>query len=41
MEDVYSPPFNIIDVIKKCEVPVYSIIEGCAASAGTLMSVVL
>lgn len=32
--------FNIIDVIKKCEVPVYSIIEGCAASAGTLMSVV-
>ena len=32
--------FNVIDVIKSCEVPIYSIIEGCAASAGTLMSVV-
>ena len=32
--------FNVIDIIKACEVPIYSIIEGCAASAGTLMSVV-
>lgn len=32
--------FNIIDVIESCTVPIYSIIEGCAASAGTLMSVV-
>lgn len=32
--------FNVIDIIKSCEVPIYSIIEGCAASAGTLMSVV-
>ena len=32
--------FNIIDVIEACSVPIYSIVEGCAASAGTLMSVV-
>lgn len=32
--------FNIIDVIQSCSVPIYSIVEGCAASAGTLMSVV-
>ena len=32
--------FNIIDTIKSCSVPIYSIIEGCAASAATLMSVV-
>ena len=32
--------FNIIDVIESCTVPIYSIVEGCAASAGTLMSVV-
>ena len=32
--------FNIIDVIESCSVPIYSIVEGCAASAGTLMSVV-
>tara|TARA_B110000483_G_scaffold218260_1_gene271430 strand:- start:1615 stop:2325 length:711 start_codon:yes stop_codon:yes gene_type:complete len=32
--------FNIIDVIESCSVPIYSIIEGCAASAGTLISVV-
>lgn len=32
--------FNIIDVIKKCKVPIYSIIEGCAASAATMISIV-
>tara|TARA_Y200000002_G_scaffold381408_1_gene395377 strand:+ start:463 stop:1161 length:699 start_codon:yes stop_codon:yes gene_type:complete len=32
--------FNIIDVIESCSVPIYSIVEGCAASAGTLMSIV-
>lgn len=32
--------FNAVDMIKSCSVPVYSIIEGCAASAGTIMSVV-
>lgn len=32
--------FNIIDVIQSCSVPIYSIVEGCAASAGTLMSIV-
>jgi ATP-dependent protease ClpP protease subunit len=32
--------FNAVDMIKACSVPVYSIIEGCAASAGTIMSVV-
>tara|TARA_B110000037_G_scaffold221973_1_gene294861 strand:- start:669 stop:1391 length:723 start_codon:yes stop_codon:yes gene_type:complete len=31
--------FNAIDMIKACSVPIHSIIEGCAASAGTLMSV--
>ena len=29
-----------LDIIKHNEVPIYSIIEGCAASAATLMSVV-
>ena len=29
-----------IDVIKACKVPVYTVIEGATASAGTLMSVV-
>ena len=32
--------FNAVDMIRACSVPVYSIIEGCAASAGTIMSVV-
>ena len=32
--------FNAIDMIRACKIPVYSIIEGCAASAGTLMSIV-
>ena len=32
--------FNAIDIIEACQVPIYSIIEGCAASAGTLISVV-
>lgn len=32
--------FNAIDVIKACRVPVYTIIEGATASAGTLISVV-
>jgi len=32
--------FSAIDVIKSCKVPVYSIIEGATASAGTLISVV-
>lgn len=31
--------FNAVDMIKACSVPIYSIIEGCAASAGTIMSV--
>lgn len=31
--------FNAVDMIKSCSVPIYSIIEGCAASAGTIMSV--
>lgn len=30
---------SIIDTIHNCDVPVYSIIEGCAASAATLISV--
>ena len=30
---------SIIDTIQNCKVPVYSIIEGCAASAATLISV--
>lgn len=32
--------FLAIDIIQSCKVPVYSIIEGATASAGTLMSVV-
>ena len=32
--------FGAIDVIKSCKVPVYSIIEGASASAGTLISIV-
>ena len=36
--DIFSA-FNIIDTIKNLKVPVVSIIEGCAASAATLISV--
>jgi ATP-dependent Clp endopeptidase proteolytic subunit ClpP len=32
--------FAAIDVIQSCKVPIYTIIEGCAASAATLMSIV-
>jgi len=32
--------FNAIDIIKSCKVPIYSIIEGSTASAGTLISVI-
>jgi len=32
--------FAVIDVIQSCKVPVYSIIEGATASAGTLISIV-
>jgi ATP-dependent protease ClpP protease subunit len=32
--------FDAVDYITSCKVPVYTIIEGCAASAATLMSVV-
>jgi ATP-dependent protease ClpP protease subunit len=32
--------FSCIDVIKSCSVPIYSVIEGATASAGTLISVV-
>jgi ATP-dependent protease ClpP protease subunit len=32
--------FTTIDVITSCKVPVYSIIEGATASAGTLISIV-
>ena len=32
--------FSCIDVIESCKVPVYSVIEGATASAGTLISVV-
>jgi ATP-dependent Clp endopeptidase proteolytic subunit ClpP len=32
--------FSAIDVIKACRVPVYTIIEGSTASAGTLISIV-
>jgi ATP-dependent Clp endopeptidase proteolytic subunit ClpP len=32
--------FNAMDVIQACKVPVYTIIEGATASAGTLISVV-
>jgi ATP-dependent protease ClpP protease subunit len=36
---IYSA-FSCIDVIQSCSVPVYSVIEGATASAGTLISVV-
>jgi len=32
--------FNAIDIILACKVPIYSIIEGSTASAGTLISVI-
>jgi ATP-dependent Clp endopeptidase proteolytic subunit ClpP len=32
--------FAAIDMIVSCKVPVYTIIEGCAASAATMMSIV-
>jgi len=32
--------FNAIDIITACKVPIYSIIEGSTASAGTLISVI-
>lgn len=32
--------YAAVDTIKNLRVPVYSIIEGCAASAGTIISVV-
>ena len=32
--------FTVIDVIQSCSVPVYTIIEGATASAGTLISIV-
>ena len=32
--------FAAIDMIISCKVPVYTIIEGCAASAATMMSIV-
>jgi ATP-dependent Clp endopeptidase proteolytic subunit ClpP len=32
--------FNAIDIIQACKVPIYTIIEGATASAGTLISVV-
>lgn len=32
--------FNAIDIIEACKVPVYTVIEGATASAGTLISVV-
>jgi len=32
--------FSAIDVIKACRVPIYTIIEGSTASAGTLISIV-
>lgn len=32
--------YAAVDVIKNLRVPIYSIIEGCAASAGTIISVV-
>lgn len=31
---------NAIDIIRSCKIPIYSIIEGSTASAGTLISVV-
>tara|TARA_B100001964_G_scaffold141423_1_gene155912 strand:+ start:384 stop:989 length:606 start_codon:yes stop_codon:yes gene_type:complete len=36
--DVFAA-FAIIDIIKKSKIPVVSIIEGCAASAATLVSI--
>jgi ATP-dependent Clp endopeptidase proteolytic subunit ClpP len=32
--------FNAIDIINSCKVPIYSIIDGATASAGTLISIV-
>ena len=32
--------FSAVDMIMNCRVPVYTVIEGCAASAATLMSMV-
>ena len=32
--------FRAIDAIRRCEIPIYTVIDGYAASAGTLMSVV-
>jgi ATP-dependent Clp endopeptidase proteolytic subunit ClpP len=32
--------FNAIDIINSCRVPIYSIIDGATASAGTLISIV-
>ena len=32
--------FSAIDVIKSCRVPIYTIVEGATASAGTLISIV-
>jgi ATP-dependent protease ClpP protease subunit len=32
--------YTVVDTIKNLRVPVYSIIDGCAASAGTIISVV-
>jgi ATP-dependent protease ClpP protease subunit len=37
--EIYAA-FTTIDVIERCKVPVYSVIEGGTASAGTLISVV-
>ena len=36
--DIFAA-FAIIDIIKKSKIPVVSIIEGCAASAATLISI--
>jgi ATP-dependent Clp endopeptidase proteolytic subunit ClpP len=32
--------FNAIDIIQSCKVPIYTIIEGATASAGTLISII-
>jgi ATP-dependent protease ClpP protease subunit len=37
---IISDAFAAIDVILSCRVPVYSIIEGATASAGTLISII-
>lgn len=37
---IISDAFAAIDVIISCRVPVYSIIEGATASAGTLLSII-